>query len=492
MHFPMLIEFQFPLTDVRSVLAKSIRLKSPTWPFPRIGEEFIHYHGQVMARLGGGVADWTAEDAYCRAARGVRLIPPLPQQRIQLRSSVAVLEGAFRRLFCDGRLLVRYEIALGTAISDFHLNSQEDCLKFVDGCCGLSVRLPGAQASLATTGTRLAQEYLSATTPSNKRSVAKTTPWLVSSGMPLLLLSYQRGDVEHVEDFTRFVLGFADEAVIRHCWIRHKGQTISTWFLEKSNGASDELIRRVRVHLLRVHAERECLKNVFRLIVQGKIIVPRRSKKGDVLQDYLRQSLSFLSRTRSYGIWKSGILETLQEFEDIVSPGQRQTLLKELSRIRGNIRRQVERFTASQARATSDISVNNGATLVIGTNYFAQQVGAMGPNAHAHDMSFNQLWNEEGPKINLRELGRELVELRTAMRKVAKTTKHDIAVAEIAAAEQFTLKGAGPAAFSHLRNSGRWALTIARRHHLDVAASVIASSLKRAAVTHLDNWSRSI
>lgn len=472
----MLIEFQFPLADARPLLPNSVRLTSPTWPFPKIGEEFIHDHGQVEGRMKGGVPDWSAEDTFCKVARGVRLVPPLPQQRIRLTNSVAILEGAFRRLFCDGRMLVRYEIALGTAIDDFHLSSQEDCLKFVDGCCAVSVKLPRAQASLGTAGRQLAGQYLAATTSRKKGKVFKIARWWVTSGTPLLLLSYGRGDVQRAENFTRMVIALENELVVRHCWIRHRGQTISTWFFEEQDNARQEFIRRIRVHLLRVHAERECLKSIFRLIVQGRVLVPNGKEEGNLLQDYLRQSLSFLSKTRSYGIWKSGILETFQEFEDIVSPGERKTLLNELARIRGNIRRQVEQFTAPRERARSAVSVNNGATVVFGTYYSADQVGAMGPNAHAHDMAFQQTWNEKASKFDLRELAKELFKLRSAMHKVATTAGQDAAVAEVAAAQTAAKKGNGPAALSHLHKAGQWARTIARKRRLDLATSALSVS----------------
>ena len=44
----------------------------------------------------------------------------------------------------------------------------------------------------------------------------------------------------------------------------------------------------------------------------------------------------------------------------------------------------------------------------MGDKYIAGQVGAQGPSAHAHDMTFNQLWSQSGQSIDLQALATEL------------------------------------------------------------------------------------
>ena len=51
--------------------------------------------------------------------------------------------------------------------------------------------------------------------------------------------------------------------------------------------------------------------------------------------------------------------------------------------------------------------------VVMGDQYnVSGQAGAVGPNAHAHDMSFQQLWNKASSEIDLSKLASELRELR--------------------------------------------------------------------------------
>ena len=43
------------------------------------------------------------------------------------------------------------------------------------------------------------------------------------------------------------------------------------------------------------------------------------------------------------------------------------------------------------------------------------QTGAVGPGAHAHDMTFNQIWNAAKDGIDLSALSKELAELRSKL-----------------------------------------------------------------------------
>ena len=49
-----------------------------------------------------------------------------------------------------------------------------------------------------------------------------------------------------------------------------------------------------------------------------------------------------------------------------------------------------------------------GVEQTMGDKYIAGQIGAQGPGAHAHDMTFNQLWSQSGQSIDLQALATEL------------------------------------------------------------------------------------
>jgi hypothetical protein len=105
------------------------------------------------------------------------------------------------------------------------------------------------------------------------------------------------------------------------------------------------------------------------------------------------------------------------------------------------------------------------------------QVCEIGHGAHAHDMTFQQIWNQSGSQIDLPALVKELATLRQALKGEAKTAEEDAAVGEVAAAETAAKKGDGPSVLQRLKSAGEWVLKVAVQKGLDVATSAIKTAL---------------
>jgi hypothetical protein len=115
--------------------------------------------------------------------------------------------------------------------------------------------------------------------------------------------------------------------------------------------------------------------------------------------------------------------------------------------------------------------------IVMGDRYDIQgQAGAVGPNAHVHDVTFSQLWNQVSDKIDLPALADELERLRSALRAAAKTPDEDQIVADVGQAELAAKNGNGPDVMRYLRNAGKWAFGVATSIGAAVAAAVIKAA----------------
>lgn len=112
----------------------------------------------------------------------------------------------------------------------------------------------------------------------------------------------------------------------------------------------------------------------------------------------------------------------------------------------------------------------------MGDSYKAGQAGAMGPKAHAHDMNFNQIWIENSENLDLSRLQEELAQLQSAMKERASEPEHQIAIGNIAAAEQAAEKGDGPMALQYLKNAGTWALDVAKDIGVGIAVAALTAS----------------
>lgn len=109
--------------------------------------------------------------------------------------------------------------------------------------------------------------------------------------------------------------------------------------------------------------------------------------------------------------------------------------------------------------------------------YTAGQVGAQGPQAHAHHMVFNQIWSQAESQIDLKTLVTELATLRATLKGEAKSPEDDIAIGSIAAAERSAMEGNGPKALEYLKQAGTWALDIAQKIGIPVAVTALQHAL---------------
>jgi len=109
--------------------------------------------------------------------------------------------------------------------------------------------------------------------------------------------------------------------------------------------------------------------------------------------------------------------------------------------------------------------------------YKAGQVGAQGPGAHAHDITFNQIWNENKKDIDLLTLALELSDLRLRLKEEAIKPEHDILIGAIASAEGFAREKNGPKALECLSKAGKWTLDIATKIGVPVATEALKKAL---------------
>jgi len=115
--------------------------------------------------------------------------------------------------------------------------------------------------------------------------------------------------------------------------------------------------------------------------------------------------------------------------------------------------------------------------MTMGDTYNVAQAGAVGPGAHAHDMAFNQVWTEPEAATDIPKLAMELFQLRHEMRKIAVEPEHDIAVSEIAKAEEAAKAGDGSKTVAHLKSAGKWAFDVATKIGTSLAVEAIKKSM---------------
>ncbi len=112
-----------------------------------------------------------------------------------------------------------------------------------------------------------------------------------------------------------------------------------------------------------------------------------------------------------------------------------------------------------------------------GDTYSAQQVGAQGPNAHAHDMNFTQTGNQTSSNIDLLALANELSILRAKLKETAQSPEHDTTIGMVASAEVEARKGDRSKSLEYLSKIGEYGLNVAKEIGVNVAVVAIKSAL---------------
>ena len=123
-------------------------------------------------------------------------------------------------------------------------------------------------------------------------------------------------------------------------------------------------------------------------------------------------------------------------------------------------------------RPTGLTTIEGPITMSGDTYSISGQAGAVGPGAHAHDNTFQQVQGG----IDLPKFAEELGRLRAAMKGEATGTREqDKAIGAVADAEEAAVKGDGTAALRCFKGAGTWALGIAEKIGVPVLIEVAKS-----------------
>ena len=362
----MLVIVQFPIADLRPFLDREYRLARPAWPRPetRHNVDFVRFFGRAYDRpLRSGDPAWPEEHAYCSAARAVRFVPLSGRSQIEAGPRYWRTVQAFRRLFSDGRAVVRLEVGFRVSAfperskgklrdSDYFLYSVlHDFLK--SGVCvpdGQS-RL-GRPIPLISAGRELARLFRVASEPSHNEA---SPSWTVQAGCPLIVV------VSKINVPTPAATRVPPEAVaqasLAYAWMTFGQDHIPAWLM--STGAADPTsIRRLRSSLLRLHAENEVLDRVLGAGERGLLDSTPGTRPDSVLQQYCRDTMHLLQRQRWSGVDQSAI-KAAYRAADWVAPGdEKQARLNALGHFRPQVLRPVAEWYMDR-KAERVISVGN-------------------------------------------------------------------------------------------------------------------------------------
>jgi hypothetical protein len=348
------VTVQLPLTDARHfVEAETWRLPRPVWTLARDEGDFIRGTGPLRPRSRGGVWPWPGEEVYCDAKRALRFWPPLGQIWVTVGPDLVGFRCAYRRLYADGVAVARMEVGLGVRSLGSRFK-EDDLVHLVGGVMEIPVLVRQVGATIATrllqAGQPLARRVLRSTTAHAGLSQPPSTQdWWVQCGTPLVLLEHTREELESIPSLAQVVQLQEQPAIdLSHFIATLKGVRVGVWIVGYGDEAPRDALRRLRIHLSRLHSEREALRNILRLVAEKRLDIGSRTPAADRLQEYLNAQVQTVQRPRRFGFDQEPLLEAAYASQGLVDGGIRASLDSELDRARRNYARNVQLALAQQ------------------------------------------------------------------------------------------------------------------------------------------------
>ena len=116
--------------------------------------------------------------------------------------------------------------------------------------------------------------------------------------------------------------GIGDQ-VLHHAWLQIAGQRCSTWLLRNDGQATTAVeMRKLRIHLLRLHAERECLRLVLQSVGDARIKLDTDIAQSDAVQAYLDRAMAVVTRPVRDGVEQAQMIEVARSAIGLALPGQ--------------------------------------------------------------------------------------------------------------------------------------------------------------------------
>lgn len=330
----MLFTISFPLVDKRPFLSvDTFRIPSDELTGHWDDVKFLRSFGLFGKRIGieGGLH--FQEQRYAKANRGVRIAKQ--GQRLEYKKTVIRPGCVFRRVFFDD-YSARVDVGLKSGIrhtGPLYPSGARDAVEAFLRYNVYTARSIQRPVRIRDVGRQLAVEYLYATTklPGNNWQSADAH-WILSA-RPMILLEVEQRELVHGRIGNNRRMRRID--AIPESWGMElqfyvRGDGIPVWIIVRGEKPQKDMVRALRIYLLRFHQEREtlrCFCEVASSLVHkdGALNVP-------AVEMYLNMVTSIFARPKRDGIEQQPIMEAARQADQAVYAVEYSSLLEYLER----------------------------------------------------------------------------------------------------------------------------------------------------------------
>jgi hypothetical protein len=472
----MLINFQFPIIDLRSFSESDNRLVSPSWPAPWC-DEFVRSFGGIKRRYLGTAPDLDGSKV-CFAKKAVRFDPHFytAMQLFNLIQNInCKIKLKYRRYYFDGYAAGKYEFGFTTwglyKNMDFHTEIDD----FINSFMNLNIRvfIPTQEPVKAQFSDfhNLFPKLLPYSTSSltdikdnniNEKLFLKLTPLI-------FLQLTKEEDLPEPGGMKKISIDYLNSEIY-HKYYDYQGTKYQLIVFIIPSGKTDPKLRYFRIYLNQMHYLKESVYGVLKATGKNLINPENSESSSNLYQEFFKEKLHYLKK-KSADI-DNDILELALSTTDLLEQGPREELLRYLKKvmcIRPNIYKNIERMLD-----LLDLANNKKETVVEKSIYNIQQTNINNSSTYN---DIDMVYEDFKSKVDWQRLSDELLQLKNELSRKSsdETKKEDIDHIEKAITQAKEKNGKG--VLGCLSKVGKYCLDVAKEIGVDVVTSVIKKSL---------------
>lgn len=505
----MLLTVRIPLVDLRPFCTPNyphgVRLPA-TWSE---GEDFVRYFGPVTKRPQGPVDPWASERAFCRYDRALRFPPSSPALISRAVPGVEFF-GLKRRLYpatthdclfhADLQMIGRNGLFSKKRAERFrsYFPTRLDLVTTVTAVLGLPTTVRFAEGitsdqPVGRLGSAIASSFDAATTIGGRSQ-------RVSAGSLAVAMEIETRDDVFATWSGKWSVG--DGLQLAATTVAFDGRKVNVFVVERSRRVDRNRGRALRIHVLRLHAEREFLRRIARLLAVDGFLERCTHSQAERIQNALNQSLRTLTRAASYG-FSTPEIATAFIADRTLTGAELEVLIQRIHMFRPIIHRrlgqlqELEESVATRWRAFLDQNPDKRNFIYIQEAHVSQydqrgsQIGAAGDAASVSNVSFGAQFNlgamsltdTEALQSALRTLRKHLANqllvdsVITVESQEISPTDIGSAIGSLSEAENAIGKRDEPGTRNALIRSGRWLASFAQEVGVELAAAAIRAAI---------------
>lgn len=460
----MILFLQFTITDTRhfSDHYRSL-LDKPFWPSPRPYKEFVRNTGRIIERNKGGQAGWVGENYICNIKNSIKFDKYI--------SAIGVkISNISKHLYASEHyILTKFEFVFNIKIIDQKIMINHFFMKLIINeimVSKIKIKINGYETIVQINQMQniLRDFHFQNTTKSSSLKDASNRIHIFTC-TPQLYFYLEKNEISHkLESNYKHIANIYNIAELYGAWYDHKNNPFRIW-IHRRLSKSSKIVqnRELRMTIMRLHSEYECLKNIFNAISNGILLPTSRSRESEELQRYFNNAIRTFLHSKNdleYKSWTLGFFDYFSKIFSKAAPGELENVRKKIEHFRPNIKNKTIYFFQNN-RYMSNKFINTNSTIL--------------SQGDGNTIQNNQILqnNNDTPDIDYPQLLIELNKIIEVAQKHAKTTDDFKSLTTLSEMRDATEKKDPNKLINTLKKTGKFVANLASEFTANILSDLI-------------------